>query len=94
LTLKDISNFLERNAQEAAKYFPCDKEQLKLPKQWVINVTASIFGNSFCDWIDEQVEKRNHRVAVQKDIMINMDPEIAAAFNKSTAVSTTKGNGY
>ncbi len=32
-------------------------------------------------------------MAVEKDLMIDMDPEIAEAFAASTAVSTSKGIG-
>ena len=44
-------------------------------------------GKIFDDWVKEQIEARNSKVAVDKDIMISIDPEIAAAFNNSTSVS-------
>ena len=39
------------------------------------------------DWIKEKIEQRNAKVAVEKDVMISVDPDIAAAFNNSTSVS-------
>ena len=41
-----------------------------------------------------RVEARNERVALEKDINISVDPEIAKAFNMSTSVSLSKGCGY
>ena len=34
-----------------------------------------------------QIETRNEKVTKEKDLMINIDPEIAKACNQSTAVS-------
>jgi hypothetical protein len=84
--LKDISDFLQKQ-EGAYDYFPMGKEQAKLPKQWVVNVAASLLGGIFNDWVKEQIERRNKRVAIERDVMINLDPDIAAAFNSSSAVS-------
>jgi hypothetical protein len=52
-----------------------------------VNVTSSILGDEFLDWIKERIEARNSKVAVEKDIMISVDPDIANAFNASTSIS-------
>ena len=85
--LKDVADFLSLHEQ-AGVYFPDGREQQKLPKQWVVNVAYSLLGKPFYDWIQHQITNRNERVAVEKDIMISVDPEIAAAFNGSSAVSS------
>ena len=59
----------------------------KLPKQWVVNVAYSILGDPFKQWIRNAIEERNKKVAIKKDLNINMDPELAAAYRASTAVS-------
>ena len=59
----------------------------KTPKQWIVNVAASVLGNVYTDWVKSQVEARNAKVTKEKDLMISMDPEVAAAFERSTAVS-------
>jgi len=41
----------------------------------------------------ERIQERNHGLIKQKNLGINMDPAIMAAFLGSSAVSTTKGNG-
>ena len=84
--LKHISDFLQEQ-DGAGDYFPEGREQNKLPKQWVVNVAASFIGGPFNDWVKEQIERRNKRVAIERDVMINVDPDIAAAFNNSSAVS-------
>ena len=84
--LKDISNFLQKH-EEAFDYFPDGREQAKLPKQWVVNVACTLLGKPFNDWIKEKINNRNEKVAIERDVMISVDPEIAAAFNGSTAVS-------
>jgi hypothetical protein len=59
-----------------------------------VNVCASIFKEEFPAWVKLRVEARNERVALEKDINISVDPEIAKAFNMSTSVSLSKGCGY
>ena len=38
-------------------------------------------------WVKEQVAERNKKLAVDKGVMIEMDPELAEAFHASTKVS-------
>ena len=86
LGLKEIAEFLGEH-NECHPFFPIGKEQQKLPKQWVVNVAASIFKDVFHDWVKDRIVARNKKVTVQKDVMISLDPDIAAAFNSSTSVS-------
>jgi hypothetical protein len=46
-----------------------------------------VIGEPFRLWIKQAIEDRNRKVAVQKDLNINLDPELANAFRASTAVS-------
>ncbi len=66
---------------------PDQQEIHKVPKQWLANVANSILKNIFSDWVKHQVEIRNRAVTEKKDMLIEMDPEIAAAFAASTKVS-------
>lgn len=47
----------------------------------------------FGTWVKQQIEDRNQRLTVDKQLNIELDPELAAAFNASTAISTQKGIG-
>jgi hypothetical protein len=59
----------------------------KLPKQWIANVAYSVLGETFSYWVKEQIEARNVKVAEQGNLHIELDPEVYAAFQQSTAVS-------
>ena len=63
-------------------------ERRKLPKQWIVNVAWTVVGKPFGDWVKQQIETRNYNRAVEKDLLISMDPEIAEAYHNSTAVSS------
>jgi hypothetical protein len=79
LGLREISEFLGAH-EECHPYFPDGREQAKLPKQWVVNVCSSIFGEEFQQWVKDRIEARNAKVAIEKDVNISVDPEIAKAF--------------
>ena len=87
LSIKDISNFLEEGHRHVFQYMPDSQEIHKVPKQWIANVANSILKNIFSDWVKAQVEARNETVKSKKNMMIQMDPEIAAAFAASSKVS-------
>ena len=69
------------------KRLPCEKEIVKLPKQYLTNVIYTIVGQDFANWVRARIEERNAKVQKEKDLMIAVDPAIAAAFQNSTAVS-------
>ena len=60
----------------------------KTPKQWVANVCATVLKENFTKWVEEQVDKRHAKVAKERDMMINMDVEMAKVFKESTAISS------
>ena len=72
----NISNFL-----------PDDIDLEKVPKQWIVNVCAVILGSEFKAWVSHQVEERNAVMCAKKEMMISMDPDMAAKFQASTHVS-------
>ena len=87
LSLKDIANYLRNGHQQVADYFPDDQEVPKLGKEWICNVCATVLQDTFSGWVKQQVELRNALVTEKRNLMIAMDPEIAAAFHSSTKVS-------
>lgn len=44
-------------------------------------------GDPFKKWVHNRVEERNLKVAEEGDMMIEMDPDIAAIYRASNAVS-------
>jgi hypothetical protein len=72
---------------ELMAYLPDGKEIPQLPRQWLANVIYSVFGNQFAMWIEERIQDRNSKLEVKQNLLINMDPTVAAAFEASKQVS-------
>ena len=68
-------------------YLPDEMDLPKVPKQWIMNVCAAVIGSDFKDWVADQIEERNALMAEKKEIMISMDPVMAAKFAASTHCS-------
>ena len=80
-----ICNFLDQASPEMARYMPEEHCELKkLPRGWVINVGASVVGKPFLDWIKQKISERNAKQARERNLLIKMDPQLAAAFQNST----------
>lgn len=87
LTLDKITEFLNEGHGHVLDYLPDAIEIHKVSKEWVCNVVATILKNIFTDWLMGKVNKRNERVVDKGEMNIEMDPDVAAAFHASTAVS-------
>ena len=75
--------------------FPTEEnEREKLPRQYVVNVIYTLVGQPFRTWVDRLVDKRHHEIAEKRKLYIELDPEVAAIFNKSQAVSTSQGSSF
>jgi hypothetical protein len=68
-------------------HLPILKELEKVPKQWLCNVIYSVIGDDFSNWVVHKVKERNDRVTVLRDLNINIDSQVLAAFQSSNAVS-------
>ena len=69
------------------EYLPDEKEIPKVPKQWLANVCHTVLKDVFRTWVKDRVADRNRELAINGNLMIEMDPEIAKAFHASTKVS-------
>ena len=73
---------------EVMKCLPeLEEETKKMPRQYLANIVYTVVGKPFYDWVDGKVEERNKKVINEANMGIEMDPEIAAIFKASTAVS-------
>ena len=52
------------------------------------NVIYTICEEAFAKWVKDRIDARNSGIIKKRNLGVNMDPEILAAFNKSTAVSS------
>ena len=48
----------------------------------------SIVGDDLREWVSQQVKSRNEKLAEKQELMIELDPEIAAAFGSSLNISS------
>ena len=88
LTVAKLMTWAATNYAELAVFFPCFKEQAKLPRQWCINVLYSRIGEPFAAFVKAQMGQRNDALQTQKDLRINIDPAILQAFKSSSLVSS------
>ena len=89
LGVKD--DIIKNGSEVVLQALPIQRECYRLERSYLCNLIYSIVGEPFKDWVDERVNKRNNKVAVEGNQFINMDPEIARIFQASTQVSTTHG---
>ena len=87
LTIETILEYGQRSDQ-LRLHLPEERDMNKLPRQWVINVIYSLCGDDFREWVSQQVKDRNERLAEKRDLMIDLDPDIAAAFSNSAYISS------
>ena len=65
---------------------PIESEIRKLSRAYLANVIYTVVGEPFKQWVDARVEERNFKVASQKNMFVEMDPEVHKVFRQSTAV--------
>ena len=77
-----IDNILEKAGPNAEfkRHLPINQELIKLPKQWIVNVAYTLLGDPFANWVMQQIEARNQKVYTDHNLLINVDPDIMAAF--------------
>ena len=87
LALDDILARLQFHP-EVEPYLPDDQDRHRIPRQWAINVFHSVVGKPFAVWAMSTVQIRNEKHISKHKLMIDMDPEVAAIFAKSTSISS------
>ena len=60
-----------------------------MPRQSICIFIATVIGSPFIKWVKARVSERNAEVVMEKNLAIAMDPDIAAAFHESNAVSVS-----
>jgi hypothetical protein len=75
------------NMVDVQNALPPSKEISKLSRSYLANVIYTIVGEPFQQWVHQQVNIRNQKIAVEGNNVIAMDPQIARIFMDSTAIS-------
>ena len=65
-----------------------EREIKKCHREFIANIIYTIVGQPFKDWVASVADARNEKIIVDQDLQINMDPQIFAVFQASSAVST------
>ena len=47
----------------------------------------SVIGKPFHAWAQRRIEERNERIAEEKDLNVELDPDVYAAYVRSTNIS-------
>jgi len=47
----------------------------------------TIVGDNFRIWVADRIQERNEKLQVEKDLLIQMDPEVAKVFMASSDIS-------
>ena len=92
LSIESILKELKGNPM-FMKHMPDEKEIPKLPKQWIINLASTTVGEQFDQWIVQKIFDRNQKLAEDKNLLISVDPEVAAAIKASNVISCKTLNG-
>ena len=93
LAIKDLLQFAEPY-KDVVMALPMTKVEVdKLPRQYIANVIYTIVGEAFATWVHRLVDARHRRVK-EEEGMIELDAEIAAIYQQSTAVSKLVGNSH
>ena len=77
-----------RKCPEVENYLPDEKDLHRLPRQWLANVIYTIVGEEFQHWVTECIRNRNDHIAEKQNLIVELDPVIAAAFNNSLNISS------
>ena len=91
LSLEKIKEFCRAQPNDIDRYFPDRQELHKISREWICNVIATVLEDGFTDWVGEQIQARNEEVTDKKEMNIEFDEDIAAAFKASTSVSCKFG---
>ena len=77
-----------RGRGRVSQHLPDEVDLPKIPKQWIVNICTAVLGEDFKEWVQDQVEDRNALMAEKRELMIAMDPQMAAKFAASSHVSS------
>ena len=60
----------------------------RLTRQFIINVLNTVIGQPIRQMVQAAIKRRNELVAVNRNLIIELDPEIANAFKESLNISS------
>ena len=85
-----IEIFLEEGFKDpnVKHYLPDQRDLHRLPRQYIVNVIFTVVGQPIKDYVNKCIKQRNDELAENRDLLIELDPQIAAAFKTSLNISS------
>ena len=75
--------------QKVSEALPMEQREVdKLLRQFVINLVYTVVGDPFRLWMEQVMEARNAKIKSDRNLGIELDPEIMRIFRASTSVSS------
>jgi len=56
--------------KEVMERLPEPNEIPRLPRQYLINIIATVVGDSFSNWVHDKITERNEKLAKEKSTMV------------------------
>jgi hypothetical protein len=80
LTVKDILGLCQGN-QRVLKHIPDERYWVHIDRKWLCDVIFSLDRNNFQTFINLALKKRKDKLEQSRDLLVDMRPEFALAFN-------------
>ena len=88
LSTADILDY-SKDYPTVAEALPSEPREVdKLHRQYVINVVYTLVGDPFRLWMEGVMQARDAKIKEERNLGIDLDPEILRIFRNSTAVSS------
>ena len=65
LDIKTILDLIERMSPDVLNYLPDKRDHHRLPRQFLVNVTYTICGEGFSNYVDQKIKDRNETLAMK-----------------------------
>ena len=69
-------------------YLPDKRDIKRLPRYFIVNIIFTVVGQPIKDFVSKGVVERNNQIAENRNLLIDLDPEIADAFKQSVNISS------
>jgi hypothetical protein len=91
-----IDQFLKEafKHEKVKDYLPEGPDLARVNRQWVCNVVYTIVGQPIADYVAYKVNDRNVKIAEKQQLELELDPEVANAYQRSNQVSSKSKRYY
>jgi hypothetical protein len=88
LAVSDLLEFGMKHPQ-VRQALPVEPREVdKLLRKYVGNLIYTLVGTPFQDWVEDVIQERNRKLVAERNLAVEMDPEVYKVFMASTSVSS------